>query len=109
MTHATYDPCRWTEQGHGSSIGRVDRTQGAPITNEDLTMPAPLDYPRILADATAAETPDPDERAARARRNERPRQRLRLPSWITEVRVTSGDGLTMPTLRDYPWPSDERA
>ncbi len=69
-------------------------------------MPAPFDYPRILADAAETETQEPDEVAAQARRADRPRRRFRLPSWITEVHRTS-DGLSTPTLRDYPWPSGD--
>jgi hypothetical protein len=72
-------------------------------------MPAPLDYPRILAEAADTEAIDPDERAVRARSAHRPRRRFRLPSWITEVHRASGGGLSTPTLRDYPWPSGDRA
>ena len=81
-------------------------TDPVAATHEDLDMPAPLDYPRILSDAVdAAETGDLDALVARSRR---PRRRwLRLPSWLTEVRRTSGDGLSMPTLRDYPWRSTD--
>ncbi|MET0772764.1 MAG: hypothetical protein ABWZ82_06755 [Candidatus Limnocylindrales bacterium] len=72
-------------------------------------MPAPFDYPRILSQADAAETSDPDARSAHARRAGGRRRRFRLPGWLTEVRHTSGEGSSMPTLRDYPWRSSDGA
>jgi hypothetical protein len=72
-------------------------------------MPAPLDYPRIIADARARSNREPDARRPRAQRARIRRPRLRIPGWLAEPWRASGDGLALPALRDYPWRSSERA
>jgi hypothetical protein len=72
-------------------------------------MRAPLDIPDILADAMTQKAGDPDEHRARARWARGTRRRFRLPGWLTEVRRISGDGPSLPVLRDYPWRSSNGA
>ena len=87
----------------------MDRTDLAAATHEEPGMPAPLEYPRIMAEADAAGGDAPDASVGRARHGRRRWPRLRLPRWLTEPRPTSSDGIPMPSLRDYPWRSSDGA
>jgi hypothetical protein len=70
------------------------------------------DYHRMIADAHDRE-PDPDARIARARRARESRPSLRgrigatLRRWVAPVpRLGHDDGI-VPTLRDYPWRTNQ--
>lgn len=71
-------------------------------------MPAPLDYPRIIAEADTHAPTDPDTRELRARGTGRHRW-FRLPGWLTGSRRAPTDGMSLPVLRDYPWRSSDGA